>query len=141
MSCRCATPEWLHTYWEVRESTWGKLKNELAKLFETAKKVLRVYDVSCINFNGSNAHRSFDIEIHQNAKSWYIDTAGPGRSWCVDVGLKLSDGRFITIVRSNIVTTPLDAPSWVTDEEWMVPDELFSRLYTSSVGLGVHRLS
>ena len=129
-------PWWLHTYWEVRESTWGKLKNELAKLFETAKKVLRVYDVSCINFNGSNAHRSFDIEIHQNAKSWYIDTAGPGRSWCVDVGLKLSDGRFITIVRSNIVTTPLDAPSWVTDEEWMVPDELFSRLYTSSVGLG-----
>ena len=129
-------PWWLHTYWEVREGTWGKLKNELAKLFATAKKVLRVYDVSCINFNGSNAHRSFDIEIHQNAKSWYIDTAGPGRSWCVDVGLKLSDGRFITIARSNIVTTPLDAPSWVTDEEWMVPDELFSRLYASSVGLG-----
>lgn len=129
-------PWWLHAYWEVRESTWGKLKNELARLFETAKKVLRVYDVSFINFNGSNAHRSFDIEMHHDARSWYIDTAGPGRSWCVDFGLRLSDGRFITIARSNIVTTPLDGPSWVTDEEWMVPDELFSRLYASSVGLG-----
>jgi hypothetical protein len=39
-------------------------------------------------------------------------------------------------VRSNIVTTPLEGPSWITDEEWAVPDELFAKLYTSAVGLG-----
>ena len=129
-------PWWLHAYWEVCEKTYQRLKNELSRLFESAKKILRIYDVSFINFNGSNAHRYFDIELNHNAQSWYIDTGGPGRSWCVDLGLRLSDGRFITIVRSNIVTTPLDGPSWVSDEEWAVPEELFARLYTSAVGLG-----
>lgn len=105
-------------------------------VFNTAKKVLRVYDVSFVHFNGSNAHRLFDIEVTSDADNWYVDTGGPGRSWCVDFGLKLADGRFITIVRSNVVTTPLDGPSWITDEEWMVPEDLFAKLYGRAVGLG-----
>ena len=129
-------PWWLHTYWEVREATLEKLKQEFLTLFDSARKVLRAYDVSFINFNGSNAHRYFDIELTRDANSWYIDTASAGRSWCVDLGLKLADNRFITIVRSNIVTTPLEGPSWITDEEWAVPDELFVKLYASAVGLG-----
>ena len=129
-------PWWLHTYWEARDATYRKLKSELGGAFDSAKKALRVYDVSYINFNGTNAHRFFDIELTREANSWYIDTGGPGRSWCVDFGLKLSDGRFITIARSNIVNTPPEGPSWITDEEWMVQDELFARLYASAVGLG-----
>jgi hypothetical protein len=129
-------PWWLYAYWEVREATYQRLRKELGGLFDSARKALRVYDVSYINFNGSNAHRFFDIEINHEASGWYIDTGGPGRSWCVDFGLKLSDGRFIVIVRSNIVMTPLEGPSWITDEEWTVPDELFARLYTGAAGLG-----
>lgn len=129
-------PWWLYAYWEVRDATYQRLKGELGGFFDSAKKALRVYDVSYINFNGSNAHRLFDIEVAHDANSWYIDTGGPGRSWCVDLGLKLSDGRFIVIARSNIVMTPLEGPSWITDEEWMVPDELFAKLYTSAAGLG-----
>ena len=129
-------PWWLHAYWEVREGTLQKLKHELLALFNTAKKALRVYDVSFIDFNGSNAHRYFDIELTRDCLNYYIDTGAPGRSWCVDLGLKLSDGRFITIVRSNTVTTPLDGPSWISDEEWMVPYELFAKLYATAVGLG-----
>lgn len=136
MVAQVRDPWWLYAYWEVRDATYQRLKRELGGLFDSARKVLRVYDVSYINFNGLNAHRFFDIEINHDAKSWYIDTGGPGRSWCVDLGLKLSDGRFIMIVRSNTVMTPLEGPSWITDEEWMVPDELFAKLYTSAAGLG-----
>lgn len=129
-------PWWLYAYWEVREATYQRLASELGGFFDSARKALRVYDVSYINFNGLNAHRFLDIEINHEANSWYIDTGGPGRSWCVDFGLKLSDGRFIVIVRSNIVMTPLEGPSWITDEEWAVPDELFAKLYTGAAGLG-----
>ena len=129
-------PWWLHAYWEVRAGTLKRLKDEFLALFDTARKALRVYDVSFIDFNGSNAHRYFDIELTRDCLNWYIDTGATGRSWCVDLGLKLSDGRFITIARSNTVTTPLDGPSWITDEEWMVPDELFTKLYATAVGLG-----
>lgn len=129
-------PWWLFTFWEVRHETVEKLKNELKDDFYKAKRLLRVYDVTNIIFNGNNANRFFDIEINEFASSWYIDTSGPGRSWCVDLGLRLPNGKFITILRSNVVQTPLDGSSSITDEEWMIPDDLFARLYGMGFGLG-----
>jgi len=129
-------PWWLYAYWELKQATVARLKSELKDEFYKAKRVLRVYDVTNIIFNGSNANRFFDIHIHEFANNWYIDTAAPGRSWCVDFGLILRDGRFVTILRSNIVQTPLDGPSWITDEEWMIPDEMFARLYGMGFGQG-----
>jgi hypothetical protein len=129
-------PRWLHAYWELRNETLGRLKSKLGDGFYRAKKVLRVYDITNVIFNGFNANRFFDIQINDFANSWYVDTDGPGRAWCVDLGLILADGRFITILRSNVVQTPLDGPSWVTDEEWMIPEEMFARLYGMGFGLG-----
>jgi hypothetical protein len=129
-------PWWIHAYWEVSNTTSERLRNELKDEFYRARRVLRVYDVSHIVFNGQNAHNFFDIQINEYANNWYIDTGGPGRSWCVDLGLLLAGGRFITIVRSNIVYTPLEGPSWITDEEWMIPEDMFARLYGMGFGLG-----
>jgi len=129
-------PWWLYTYWELRQETVERLKAELKDEFYKVKRLLRVYDVTGIIFNGSNANRFFDIQIHEFANNWYIDAGAAGRSWCVDLGLKLSNGRFITILRSNVVQTPLDGPSWITDEEWMIPDDMFARLYGMGFGLG-----
>lgn len=127
---------WLHTYWELRNQTIEGLKRDLKDEFYRAKKVLRAYDVTDIIFDGFNANSFFDISINDYASSWYIDTNGPGRSWCVDLGLMLANGKFIMIVRSNVVQTPIDGPSWITDEEWMIPDDMFARLYGMGFGLG-----
>ena len=129
-------PWWIHSYWETRLETRDALRQRLGEAFHSAKMVLRVYDVSAVIFNGKNANSFFDIEINPDAQSWYIDTKGPGRSWCVDLGLRLANGDFITIVRSNTVHTPIDGPSWITDEEWMIPDDVFARLYGLGFGLG-----
>lgn len=129
-------PWWIHAYWEVTGSAFDRLRERLGEAYYSAKMVLRVYDVSQIIFDGKNAHRFFDIEIGPDANNWYVDTQGPGRSWCVDMGLRLPNGEFITIVRSNTVHTPLEGPSWITDEEWMIPDDLFARLYGLGVGFG-----
>ncbi|MCX5703274.1 MAG: DUF4912 domain-containing protein [Candidatus Omnitrophica bacterium] len=125
-----------HTYWELKVQTLDRLRNELGEEFYHAKRILRVYDVSQITFNGNNAHRFFDIQINELANNWYIDTGSPGRSWCVDLGLLLPCGKFITMVRSNTVHTPLAGPSWITDEEWMIPEDMFARLYGMGFGFG-----
>lgn len=126
---------WLYTYWEARGDTIDKVRQEIGDAFFSAKRALRVYDVTDIIFNGTNAHRFFDIDVGHEKGTWYINSE-PGRSWCVDFGLLLGDGRFITIARSNTVTTPIEGPSWITDEEWMVPEEIFARLYGMGFGLG-----
>jgi len=129
-------PWWLYAYWELKNSTVERLKSELKDEFYKAKRILRVYDVTNVIFNGANANRFFDIQVHEFANNWYIDAAGPGIFWCLDFGLMLSDGRFITILRSNVAQSPLDGPSWITDEEWMIPDDMFARLYGMGFGQG-----
>lgn len=129
-------PWWVFAYWEVTGYTWDRLKRELGDNFYNAKKVLRVYDVTNIIFDGRNAHNFFDIELGFDSKNWYINIKSPGRAWCVDLGLILPGGKFVTILRSNTVYTPLDGPSNITDEEWMIPDEMFARLYGMGFGFG-----
>ncbi len=129
-------PWWLFAYWEVTPATFERVFRALGDRAHGAQATLRVYDISNLAFNGSNAHRFFDITLAHGAASWYIDTGGPGRSWCVDFGVKLASGEFITILRSNTVHTPLEGPSWITDEEWMIPEEMFGRLYGLGFGFG-----
>ncbi len=129
-------PWWAHTYWDVSDGTLEKLRRQYPGDLERGHWVLRSYDVSYINFDGTNAHRFFDTGIDFDARNWYLNFGSPGTSWCVDLGVILPDGRFITVVRSNTIMLPLDGPSWVTDEEWMIPDDEFRKLYGMSVGLG-----
>lgn len=129
-------PRWIYAYWEITPKAFDGVRKRLGEEFNSAKMALRVYDVSNIDFNGSNAHVFFDISINQYADNWYIETGGPGKSFCVDVGYLLPAGRFITIVRSNAVRMPVEGPSGITDEEWMVPEDMFARLYGMGFGMG-----
>jgi hypothetical protein len=119
-------PWWCFAYWEIGEQT----KQELRSIYgENVKYVIRVYDVTnVVNFNGKNANKYFDIEINPAANNWYINVGEPNRSWCVDLGLITSDGKFIVITRSNIVTMPRYGVSPLTDEQWAVLQREFERL-------------
>jgi hypothetical protein len=119
-------PWWCFAYWEIGEQT----KQELRSIYgENVKYVIRVYDVTnVVNFDGRNANKYFDIEINPAANNWYINVGEPNRSWCVDLGLITSDGKFVVITRSNIVTMPRYGVSPLTDEQWAVLQREFERL-------------
>ena len=70
----------------------------------------------------------FDIEIHHLNSNWYVDVGEAGREWIAEIGVKTRDGRFFALVRSNLVKTPSFGISEVTDEEWMMPDEMYFKL-------------
>lgn len=129
-------PQWVYAYWEITPQTFDRVRKQLGDEFNHAKMALRVYDVSNIDFNGSNAHVSFDLSINAYTNNWYIETGTPGKSFCIDVGYLLPKGKFITMVRSNAVRMPIEGPSGITDEEWMVPEEMFARIYGIGFGLG-----
>lgn len=130
-------PWWIFSYWELQP----EFVEEKRHIIPPDKRqdvsfVMRVYDISYIDFNGANAHYFFDITIPYGAEKWYINVNAPGRTWVAEMGWISSDGSFYPIIRSNAVSTPLDGPSWITDEEWAVPEELFSKLYGLSIGFG-----
>ena len=130
-------PYWLFAYWEVSQRKINTVVEKYGDFVHSARRVLRVYDITAVSFNGHNANSFFDIDINVSAKNWYVNVGNPGRSYCIDIGLILEDGSFVVLARSNFVTTPIDAPSIVTDEEWMIVEEDFNKLYGLSAGLGI----
>ncbi len=132
-------PYWCFAYWDVSAQLQSDMIHALQQ--DQAKLLLRTYDVTDINFDGSNAHRYMDLEINEEASNWYINVWEAHRAYCSDLGLLYPDGTFKTLLRSNVVTTPRDSVSPVVDEEWMVVDEMFDKLYQNAGAGSVGRSS
>lgn len=128
-------PYWVHVYWDVSRQTLREAKVAFGDEWEGVRTVLRVYDVTGVDFDGGNAHSHFDIDMGEGTNNWYINTGSPGRAYFVDIGLISPSGRFVVLARSNRATTPRDLPSDNTeDEKYMVPDWEFDKIYALSGG-------
>ncbi|MDI6907653.1 MAG: DUF4912 domain-containing protein [Thermoanaerobacterales bacterium] len=114
-------PNWLYAYWEVSATSIEAFKRTHGSgAWQSSRPVLRVYDVTGVeSFNGHNAVSFVDIPVPEAADNWHIGVHHPNRSFCVDLGRILSSGTFVTILRSNIATTPQAGISDRLDEEWM----------------------
>lgn len=112
-------PNWIYAYWEISATTQKNLRQELGKAVDDSRRVLRLYDVTGVDFNGANANSYVDIPIDKHADNWHLEVGRPNRSFCVDLGCILSGGRFVTVLRSNTVATPRAGISDCQDEEWM----------------------
>ena len=130
-------PWWLFAYWEVQPEKERAVRRQLLPDDVAGlQTVLRVYDVTGIEFPSQAAHRSFDIPLSGLASNWYIQTDAPGRSFIVEIGLLTATGRFLLLARSNRVTAPRFGPA-EADARWAVDDELFWKLFNLSAGVGI----
>ena len=111
-------PNWIYAYWEISPNAIEELHNTAGDQIDSAARVLRMYDVTMIDFNGSNANHWFDIEVGHSS-NWYINLWMDNTSYCADLGLRLSDGRFFSLCRSNTATLPRKAQSWRSEQVWM----------------------
>lgn len=130
-------PWWVFAYWEVRRD---KEEAVIRKIHEASdspdKSILRVYDVTKINFNGVNANQYFDIELKALANNWYINV-DQNKSWIVDIGILTKKRNFHHLARSNAVKTPRFGMSDSLDAQWMTAEEDYWRLFGLSGGFGV----
>ena len=131
-------PWWLYAYWEIQPETERAARSQLLP-HEIAglRAILRVYDVTGLDFPAQPAHRAFDIALSGLATNWFIQTDAPGREFLVEIGLLAHTGRFLLLARSNRVATPRAAPSDIIDPVWALSDEAYWKLFgASGLGLG-----
>jgi hypothetical protein len=119
-------PYLAYVYWEVSPS---RVQREKSWFGLSGKLTIRIYDVTGVQFDGRNAVGYFDQEVGELAGSWYFDLGRPTHSFVADLGLLSGEGRFLTLARSNYVVMPRDGVSDVVDEEWMLADEEFWKIY------------
>ncbi len=116
----------VHAYWETSQE---RLEREKAWFGWGSKLSVRIYDITGVQFDGRNAIGYYDQEVLEQTGTWYFDLGRPSHSFCADLGLLSPEGKFLTLVRSNYVNMPRAGVSDVIDEEWMLADEEFWKLY------------
>lgn len=131
-------PWWLYAYWEIQPHLERQARRQLApEDIEGLRSVVRVYDVTGRDFPNQPAQAHFDITLSGLAVNWYIHVNAPDRSFIAEFGLLTRQGTFLALARSNRVTTPRFGPSDVIDEEWMVADEDYWKLFGMTTGVGM----
>ncbi|MGE5549325.1 MAG: DUF4912 domain-containing protein [Bacteroidota bacterium] len=123
-------PYWLHCYWEIGAAERDSFRAQTSRELWECQNMLRVYDLS------GGTPDQYDVPIHHDARSWYIEAGRPGHTFLVEFGADVPGRGYLPIIRSNAVTTPVDRVSDVVDEEWMIVEESFRRLYGLAAGLG-----
>jgi hypothetical protein len=111
-------PYWLHCYWELTHRAIERAEAALGEEWPLARPILRLFDIEAAGKMGAPESINCDIEIHGGCNSWYISVTRPPRSYHVDIGYRAPSGRFYSLARSNVVTTPRAGVNASIDENW-----------------------
>jgi uncharacterized protein len=106
-------PFLLYAYWDFASKDWEEIQARRRPV------ALRIYDITMIQFDGTNAHYYFDVSVSLDAQSWYVHLWSAEKSLCADLGWMLPDGSFQTIVRSNVAQTPRAGVSIFEEVRWV----------------------
>jgi len=117
-------PLWVYAYWEVTAADLESAKNKLPPdQRDSAKLVLRMYDVTFRDFDGSNANFFFDIEVGFNSDNWHINLWSDNVAYVGELGLLSWQGQFECLARSNFIQTPRKSFSPRSEQIWMTVDQ------------------
>jgi hypothetical protein len=104
-------PYLLHVYWQIPSQDLEDIQGTPGKSLLNARPVLRFHDITGILFDGTNAHRIFDVEVDLRTMKWNVPIWSADKSYVIDLGCKAPDGRFSPMARSNVVNVPRADPS------------------------------
>ncbi len=102
---------WLFTYWDLTEEYKDAARSAGGNVL-----ALRLYDVTGLDFDGTNSHGMYEHECTEWARSWYLPTPAPDRDYIAEIGYRGAD-QWFPLARSNKVSVPSDQPStWIKDD-------------------------
>lgn len=125
-------PHWAYVYWEISDETKNQIIADAGEwIFDIATPVLKVY-----NLEGQIVQ---EIPVLLDTRNWYICLPS-NQKFSFELGLKLEDGSFLSLVRSNWIKLPPAEPSHAADEEeWAIIEEKYTQLLKLSGGMELGR--
>jgi uncharacterized protein len=107
-------PQWFYSYWDVTNE-----HKQAARARGGLFLCLRLYDVTDVIFDGTNAHAMWEQEVHELARNWYLHVPSPGRRYCLEIGYRGAEGQWLPLARSNTVPAPVDRPAERVHDEFV----------------------
>jgi uncharacterized protein len=115
-------PTTIYLYWELSSERCDFIANNFGVDWKRLTKIIKIYDITAIDFNGANAHREAEIPLPEMTNNWFATNLEPNRSFIAEYGIRTDDCPFFTILRSNPVETPRNSVAQVGLHEKSVLD-------------------
>jgi hypothetical protein len=125
-------PWWVFAYWDISAQLLSTVLQSVG--LQKYHAVIRLYDVTDIQFNGSNAHRCENHKIRLEQEGVYLKVPEPGRHYMAEIGLQLELGSFLPLVRSALCEQPMHQPAVNSAEAWIDLFEQANELWQASWG-------
>lgn len=114
-------PYWLYAYWDFNVEQISAAHARVG--MKDAQLILRLFDMTAMHCDGTNAGSRVDVELPPFTTNWYVSVPWPDTVYCVEVGYRAVSGQFAALGRSNTVTTPRAEVSTNTEFHWFTPSE------------------
>lgn len=88
-------------YWRIRQEWVEETARRRGGAWHNCRLILRLYDVSCVQFNGFNAHGIQDEPLPSLCGQRFFHLPRPGTSQLGEVGFLLRSGEFLPAARSH----------------------------------------
>jgi len=118
-------PHCIFAYWEISSEQMDLVAGEFGRPWGDIRLTLRVYDLTGLGEDRNKAHGSYDLNVHSLANNYYITDVKANHSYCADLGVFSPDGRFVCLLRSDVIQTPRDS---LADGSGLVMADLLDRL-------------
>ncbi|WP_282172634.1 DUF4912 domain-containing protein [Cytobacillus firmus] len=106
--------------WRLSIQKVKMLSLYLDKPVSSLRKSLRIYDVTGVVFDGANAVCDHEV-ILSDYSEWTFKGLKPGKVYCVELGIKITDTHFIPLLRSEALYTSEESPSRGKSESEVQP--------------------
>jgi len=117
------TPYQGFAHWHILPQWVEQTARQRGGAWHNCRLVLRIYDVSYIQFTGLNAHRFQDESLHGLSGQRFFQLSRPGTYQLAEVGFVLRNGEFIPAARSHTVQFARNTSSPNRDQTALYVDE------------------
>ncbi|MEH7178753.1 DUF4912 domain-containing protein [Neobacillus vireti] len=105
LSIKLVSPRKVIVYWEASKIPEKVFTLFFNQQFEELVHIVRLYDVTDINFTGNNAHHYYDIVVPYEKGYWFVKGLTASRSYVAELGVRMNDKEFFPILRSSAIQT------------------------------------
>jgi len=109
ISLATVAPHQGFVHWRLLPSWVDETARSRGPAWHQCRMIVRLYDVSYIEFDGFNAHHVMDVSIGHLSGHLIFNLPRPGTTQMAEVGFVLRNGEFIAAARSAAVRFPPDS--------------------------------
>ncbi|GHH97000.1 DUF4912 domain-containing protein [Neobacillus kokaensis] len=106
LNTRLVTASKVVLFWDISAIANKVIQSYFNVRFTELVSVIRIYDVTDLIFDGTNAHHFYEITVPYQNGHWFVKGLAANRSFVAELGVLLPASGFFPLFRSNCVQTP-----------------------------------